>query len=69
MPEIASESHHFQCRHIFTEGRRCGSKCLRDEPLCYYHHTTRGRLARRTAQTAVPVLKGRDFRPAASRAQ
>jgi hypothetical protein len=31
----------FQCRHIFTDGRRCGSPCLRGEELCYYHHTTR----------------------------
>ena len=32
---------HFQCRHIFADGHRCGSKCLRREPFCYYHHTTR----------------------------
>jgi hypothetical protein len=31
----------FQCRHIFTDGHRCGSPCLRGEDLCYYHHTTR----------------------------
>jgi hypothetical protein len=31
----------FQCRHIFTEGRRCGSPSLRGEDFCYYHHTTR----------------------------
>ena len=31
----------YQCRHIFTDGRRCGSPCLRGEDLCYYHHTTR----------------------------
>ncbi len=31
----------YQCRHIFTDGRRCGSPCLRGEPLCYYHHTNR----------------------------
>ncbi len=31
----------YQCRHIFTHGRRCGSPCLRGESLCYYHHTTR----------------------------
>jgi hypothetical protein len=31
----------YQCRHIFTDGRRCGSICLRGEELCYYHHTTR----------------------------
>src|SRR5882724_2317706 len=31
----------YQCRHIFTDGHRCGSPCLRHEELCYYHHTTR----------------------------
>ena len=31
----------YQCRHIFTDGRRCGSPCLRGEEFCYYHHTTR----------------------------
>ncbi len=32
----------YQCRHIFTDGHRCGSPCLRSEDFCYYHHTTRG---------------------------
>jgi hypothetical protein len=31
----------FQCRHIFTDGHRCGSPSLRGEEFCYYHHTTR----------------------------
>jgi len=31
----------YQCRHIFTEGRRCGGVCLRNEEFCYFHHTTR----------------------------
>ncbi|MCU1224935.1 MAG: hypothetical protein JWQ42_3028 [Edaphobacter sp.] len=31
----------YQCRHIFTDGHRCGSVCLRREEFCYYHHTTR----------------------------
>src|SRR6201999_4441604 len=31
----------YQCRHIFTDGRRCHSPCLRAEEFCYYHHTTR----------------------------
>jgi hypothetical protein len=34
-----------QCRHIFTDGHRCGSPCLRGEDLCYYHHTTRKPIA------------------------
>ena len=36
-----TESRHFQCRHIFTDGHRCGSKCLRDQDFCYYHHGAR----------------------------
>jgi hypothetical protein len=31
----------YQCRHIFIDGRRCGSPCLRQEEFCYYHHTSR----------------------------
>ena len=31
----------YQCRHIFTDGHRCASPCLRAEEFCYYHHTTR----------------------------
>jgi hypothetical protein len=31
----------YRCRHIFTDGRRCASPCLRHEEFCYYHHTTR----------------------------
>jgi hypothetical protein len=35
----------YQCRHIFTDGRRCASPCLRQEEFCYYHHTTRRPIA------------------------
>ena len=35
---------------IFTDGRRCGSPCLRGEDLCYYHHTTRKPVADATPQ-------------------
>jgi hypothetical protein len=31
----------YQCRHIFTDGHRCASPCLRTQEFCYYHHTTR----------------------------
>src|SRR5438874_3924862 len=31
----------YQCRHIFTDGHRCASPCLRQEEFCYYHHTSR----------------------------
>ncbi|HZQ43444.1 MAG TPA: hypothetical protein VFA99_09335 [Acidobacteriaceae bacterium] len=34
-----------QCRHIFTDGRRCGSPALRSpgghENFCYFHHNSR----------------------------
>ena len=35
------ETKRYQCRHILTDGHRCGSPCLRHEEFCYYHHTTR----------------------------
>ena len=35
----------YQCRHIFTDGHRCASPCLRSEEFCYYHHTTRKPIA------------------------
>jgi hypothetical protein len=44
----------YQCRHIFTDGRRCASPTLRSphghEPFCYYHHTTRGAASMATRQ-------------------
>lgn len=43
----------FQCRHIFTDGRRCGSPALRREEFCYYHHTSR-RPAPRCPQDNTP---------------
>lgn len=39
--EITTPEPRLQCRHILTSGHRCGSPCLRHEPFCYYHHTTR----------------------------
>jgi hypothetical protein len=38
---VVDKPKRYQCRHIFTDGHRCGSPCLRGEELCYYHHTTR----------------------------
>ena len=38
---MSSSTPRFQCRHIHTAGHRCGSPCLRDQPFCYFHHTTR----------------------------
>ena len=66
MPEPTKR---FQCRHIFTDGRRCGSPCLRKpeghEDFCYYHHTSRrpahiiGRSRRRTTTFTLPLLEDR----------
>ena len=36
MPDAHAK--HFQCRHIFADGHRCGSKCLREENFCFYHY-------------------------------
>src|SRR6266566_8082481 len=37
----AKQHKQYQCRHIFTDGHRCASLCLRQEEFCYYHHTSR----------------------------
>jgi hypothetical protein len=43
--EILEPETRFQCRHIFTDGRRCGSPAIRGpegaESFCYYHHNSR----------------------------
>jgi len=31
----------YLCRHVFTEGHRCGSPALRGQDLCYYHVRSR----------------------------
>jgi len=31
----------YQCRHVFPSGQRCGSPALRQQPLCYWHQSTR----------------------------
>ena len=36
-----TETPAYQCRHIFTDGHRCGSRALRGEYFCFYHHQTR----------------------------
>jgi hypothetical protein len=46
-PELTAPDNEtrFQCRHIFTDGHRCGSPALRGpegpESFCYYHHNSR----------------------------
>jgi hypothetical protein len=53
----------FQCRHIFTDGRRCASPTLRSpaghEPFCYYHHTTRGAASMTHREPAPPGSSSR----------
>ena len=31
----------YRCRHVFTDGHRCGSPSLRGQDLCYYHVRSR----------------------------
>jgi hypothetical protein len=65
--EVATEItvKRYQCRHIFSDGHRCGSPCLTHEPFCYYHHTTRrpaGNFRGRAAQHAefdIPIPEDR----------
>ncbi len=48
----------FQCRHILTDGRRCGSPALRAEHFCYFHATTRvptPRLSRARSQVTLEL--------------
>src|SRR5712672_1543134 len=45
MPHTTEQPKQYQCRHIFTDGRRCSSPCLRQQEFCYYHHTTRRPIA------------------------
>jgi hypothetical protein len=40
----------YQCRHIRTNGRRCGTPSLRGEHLCYQHHAAHRPEARRDAE-------------------
>jgi hypothetical protein len=40
-PQSADPKLRYRCRHLFADGHRCGSPALRNEPFCYYHHTSR----------------------------
>ncbi len=42
---VAINPRRYQCRHIFTDGRRCGSPCLLHEDFCFYHRGTHTRRA------------------------
>ncbi len=57
--ESTTEPKRLLCRHIFPEGRRCGSPSLRGEPFCYFHHTSRkpvAQLSRRRARQGAFTL-------------
>ena len=58
MPTTPENPRRFQCRHIFTDGHRCGSPCLRHEDFCYYHHTARGRSALHARTETIDVSQG-----------
>ena len=57
-PEPTPETR-FRCRHIHVSGTRCGSPCLRREPFCYFHHTTRPPVT--PAQVAARAARRADF--------
>ena len=40
-PETIDSRRRYLCRHIFTEGHRCGSPALRGHDFCYYHRAAR----------------------------
>jgi len=55
-----------RCRHIHSEGRRCGSPSLRGESYCYHHHQTRrpvANLHHRRARQAAFTLPAPNSRP------
>jgi hypothetical protein len=54
MPETNPKT--YQCRHIFADGHRCGSKSLRHEQFCYYHHATRKPAPRPEASPAAATF-------------
>jgi len=46
----------YLCRHIFTDGHRCGSRALLHENFCYYHHAHRKPVLKRHAIKQHPDL-------------
>ena len=39
--EPTDPTRRYRCRHVFTDGHRCGSPALRTQDLCFYHHASR----------------------------
>jgi hypothetical protein len=54
------------CRHIFADGRRCGSPALKTQNFCYYHYTHRAHSAHgyrywlRRSEDRLELLDGLD---------
>lgn len=44
------------CRHIKTNGERCGSPALRDHAFCYFHRTLTARHPHRPAPDPTPTI-------------
>ena len=40
-PETEAARPLYLCRHIFVDGRQCGSRALRGQHFCYYHYAHR----------------------------
>jgi hypothetical protein len=62
-PTTIDPTRRYLCRHVFTDGHRCGSPSLRGQDLCYYHTRTRreGACAGRTGTFTLARI---DDRPA-----
>jgi hypothetical protein len=60
-PEAIDSRRRYLCRHIFTEGHRCGSPALRGHDFCYYHRAARqqGPLAGRIGIFTMPRIDDR----------
>jgi hypothetical protein len=62
-PPAIDPKRRYLCRHVFTDGHRCGSPSLRGQDLCYYHTRTR-REGPCAGRTGTFVLARIDDRPA-----
>ena len=40
-PQPTEDRKPYLCRHIFVDGRQCGSRALRNQNFCYYHYAHR----------------------------
>ncbi len=60
MPKLIIPKEVPRCRHIKTDGVRCGSPALRDKPFCFFHDRMRRRQLqprRRKPDLEFPVLE------------